>query len=66
MKFFKTYIKVLIAFMLWISVMNHCFDTFINREVNVFLQIGVLGSMGLASYFLAYYVVNQIKKHRND
>ena len=66
MKFFKTYIMLLIAFMLWITSMNYCFDAFINREVNVFLQIGVLGAMGLASYFLAYYVVNQIKKHKND
>ena len=66
MKFFKTYIKLLIAFMLWITSMNYCFDTFINREVNVFLQIGVLGAMAFASYFVSAYIIKQIQKHKND
>jgi len=66
MKFFKTYIKLLISFMLLVTSMNYCFDAFINREVNVFLQIGVLGCMGFASYFLTYYAYNQIKNHKND
>ena len=63
MKFFKTLIKLSIAFLLWITSMNYCFDTFINREVNVFFQIGVLCVMALASYFIAYYIVKQIQKY---
>ena len=62
MKIIKTCIKLSIAFLLWMTVMNYAFDTFINREVNVFLQIGLLGAMAYASYLLAYYTVKQIQK----
>ena len=57
-----TIIKLSVVFLLWIISMNYCFDTFINREVNVFIQIGVLGAMGLASYFVAHYIGKQIQK----
>ena len=66
MEIFKIYIKSGIAFMLWIAIMNYAFDTFINREVNVFLQIGLLGAMAYASYFLAYYIIKQIQNYKND
>lgn len=62
MKIFKIYIKTGIAFLLWITVMNYAFDTFINREVNAFLQIGLLGAMAYSSYLLAYYIIKQIQK----
>lgn len=64
MKFFKTFIKLAIVFLLWITSMNYCFDMFINREVNVFIQIGVLGAMAFASYFVAHYGMKQIQKHK--
>ena len=66
MEIFKIYIKTGIAFMLWITIMNYAFDTFINREVNVFLQIGILGAMAYSSYFLAYYIIKQIQNYKND
>jgi hypothetical protein len=64
MKFFITIIKLSIVFLLWVTSMNYCFDMFINREVNVFIQIGVLGAMAIASYFVTYYGVKQIQKHK--
>jgi|688.fasta_scaffold1925868_2 uncharacterized membrane-anchored protein len=63
MKIFKIYIKTGIAFMLWIAIMNYVFDTFINREVNVFLQIGLLSIMAYSSYLLAYYIIKQIHNY---
>ena len=64
MKFFITIIKLSIVFLLWITSMNYCFDMFINREVNVFIQIGVLGAMGLASMFVGYLFKTEIQKHK--
>ncbi len=63
MKIFKIYIKTGIAFMLWIAIMNYVFDTFINREVNVFLQIGLIGAMAYSSYLLAYFIIKQIHNY---
>ena len=64
MKICISIIKLSIVFLLWITSMNYCFDMFINREVNVFIQIGVLGAMGFASYFVAHFIVKQIQKHK--
>lgn len=64
MKFFITISKLSIVFLLWITSMNYCFDMFINREVNVFIQIGVLGAMAMASLFVGYFFSKEIQKHK--